>query len=128
MGLADRGPLGRTGPTVSPVCIGTSLLASMPDHYGYEVDQQHAETTISAALRSPVNFPDTSNNYSAGAAERYIGTALTAAGGLPAGFVLCIKVDADAATGDFSAERVKWPTEASLGRLGLNRVQLMYLR
>ena len=99
----------------------------MPDHYGYEVDQQRAEATIAAVLHSPVNFADTSNNYGAGAAERYIGSVLTAAGGLPTGFVLATKLDADADTGDFSAERVKRSTEESLGRLGMDRVQLMYL-
>jgi D-threo-aldose 1-dehydrogenase len=127
LGLADRRLLGRTGLKVSPVCIGTSPLASMPDHYGYEVDQQRAESTISAVLRSPVNFMDTSNNYGGGAAERYIGGVLAAAGGPPPGFVLATKVDADPDTGDFSGERVKRSTEESLGRLGLDKVQLMYL-
>ena len=99
----------------------------MPDHYGYEVGQQRAEATISAALRSQFNFLDTSNNYGAGAAERYIGRVLAAAGGLPPGFVLATKLDADPDTGDFSAERVKRSVEESLERLGLDRVQLMYL-
>jgi D-threo-aldose 1-dehydrogenase len=127
IGPADRRLLGRTGLEVSPVCVGTSPLASMPEHYGYEVDQRRAEATISAVLRSPVNFLDTSNNYGAGAAERYIGSALATAGGLPPGFVLATKVDADPDTGDFSAERVKRSTQESLDRLGLDRVQLMYL-
>jgi D-threo-aldose 1-dehydrogenase len=126
-GTADRRLLGRTGLMVSPVCIGTSPLASMPDHYGYEVDEQRAEATIGAALAGPFNFIDTSNNYGAGAAERYIGTMLAAAGGLPPGFVLATKVDADPDTGDFSGERVKRSAEESLERLGLDRVQLMYL-
>jgi D-threo-aldose 1-dehydrogenase len=127
IGLAGRRLLGRTGLEVSPVCIGTSPLASMPDHYGYEVDPQRAEATINAVLRSQVNFLDTSNNYGAGAAERYIGSALAAAGGLPPGFVLATKLDADPDTGDFSGERVKRSTEESLGRLGLDRVKLIYL-
>jgi D-threo-aldose 1-dehydrogenase len=112
---------------VSPVCIGTSPLSSMPDHYGYEVDRQRAEATIRVVLRSPVNFLDTSNSYGAGAAERYIGSALAEAGGPPPGFVLATKVDADPDTGDFSGERVKRSTEESLGRLGMDSVKLMYL-
>jgi D-threo-aldose 1-dehydrogenase len=126
-GPRERRPLGRTGLEVSPVCIGTSPLASMPEHYGYEVGEQRAKATISAALRGPFNFIDTSNNYGAGAAERYIGSMLAAAGGLPPGFVLATKVDADPDTGDFSGERVKRSVEESLGRLGMDRVQLMYL-
>ncbi len=100
-------PLGRTGLRVSPVCVGTSPLASMPGLYGYEVSSERAEATILAALRGPVNFIDTSNNYGGGAAERRIGRALAAAGGLPPGFVLATKVDADPVTGDFSGERVR---------------------
>ena len=124
---SDRRPLGRTGLLVSPVCIGTSPLASMPEHYGYEVGRERAEATISAALAGPFNFIDTSNNYGDGAAERSIGRVLAAAGGLPPGYVLATKADADAQTGDFSGERVRRSVGESLERLGLDRVQLMYL-
>jgi D-threo-aldose 1-dehydrogenase len=124
---ADRRPLGRTGLQTSPVCIGTSPLASMPALYGYEVAGDRAEATILATLESPFNFMDTSNNYGGGSAERRIGRALAAAGGLPPGFVLATKVDADPDTGDFSGERVKRSVEESLERLGLDRVPLMYL-
>ena len=126
-GPADRRTLGRTGLRVSPVCIGTSALGSMPEHYGYEVGQQRAEATIRATLRGPFNFLDTSNNYGGGAAESRIGNVLSAAGGMPPGFVLATKVDADRGTGDFSGERVKRSVAESLGRLGLDRIQLMYL-
>jgi D-threo-aldose 1-dehydrogenase len=112
---------------VSPVCIGTSPLASMPALYGYEVAGDRAEATILATLRGPFNFMDTSNNYGGGSAERRIGRVLAAAGGLPPGFVLATKVDADPVTGDFSGDRVRRSVEESLTRLGLDRVQLMYL-
>lgn len=124
---ADRRPLGRTGLQVSAVCIGTSPLASMPALYGYEVARDRAEATIGQVLRGPFNFMDTSNGYGGGSAERRIGRTLAAAGGLPPGFVLATKVDADPDTGDFSGERVKRSVEESLQRLGLDRVQLMYL-
>ncbi|MBV9446392.1 MAG: aldo/keto reductase [Streptosporangiaceae bacterium] len=127
VGPADLRPLGRMGLRVSPVCIGTSPLASMPALYGYEVADDRAEETILAALRSPFNFMDTSNNYGGGTAERRIGRALAATGGLPPGFVLATKVDADPDTGDFSGERVKRSVAESLERLGLDRVPLMYL-
>ena len=127
VGPDDLRPLGRTGLRVSPVCIGTSPLASMPALYGYEVDRDRAEATILATLRGPFNFMDTSNNYGGGTAERRIGRALAEAGGLPPGFVLATKVDADPDTGDFSGERVRRSVEESMERLGLDRVQLMYL-
>ena len=124
---SDRRPLGRTGLQVSGVCIGTSPLASMPSLYGYEVARERAEGTILAAFRGPFNFMDTSNNYGGGSAERRIGRALAAVGGQPPGFVLATKVDADPDTGDFSGERVRRSVAESLDRLGLDRVQLMYL-
>jgi D-threo-aldose 1-dehydrogenase len=120
-------PLGRTGLQVPAVCIGTSPLASMPGLYGYEVAAERAKATILAALRGPGSFIDTSNNYGGGEAERRIGRALAAAGGLPAGAVLATKVDADPVTGDFSGARVRRSAAESLERLGLDRVQLMYL-
>jgi D-threo-aldose 1-dehydrogenase len=123
----DRRLLGRTGLEVSPVCIGTSPLASMPALYGYEVGEERAEATIQAAFGSPFNFMDTSNNYGGGAAEQRIGRALTAAGGLPPGFVLATKADADPLTGDFSGQRVRQSVAESLERLGLDQVPLLYL-
>ncbi len=124
---ADRRVLGGTKLQVSPVCIGTSPLASMPALYGYEVAEERAEATILAVLSSPFNFVDTSNNYGGGAAERRIGRALAAAGGPPPGFVLATKVDADPGTGDFSGERVRRSAAESLERLGVDQVPLMYL-
>jgi D-threo-aldose 1-dehydrogenase len=126
-GPAVRRRLGRTGLQVSPVCVGTSPLASMPQLYGYEVSPQRAEDTIRAVLDSPFNFLDTSNNYGGGTAEERIGHVLAAAGGMPDGFVLATKVDADPVTGDFSGDRVKRSAQESLRRLGLDRIQLLYL-
>lgn len=119
--------LGRTGLTVTPICIGTSPLASMPALYGYAVDQERATATVEAILDGPFNFLDTSNNYGGGTAERLIGAVLRRRGGLPSGFVLASKADADPDTGDFSGERVRRSVEESLSRLGMDRVPLMYL-
>jgi len=123
----DVTELGGTGLLVTPICIGTSPLASMPGVYGYEVGAKQAEATVEAVFDGPVNFLDTSNNYGGGNAETRIGAVLRRRGGLPPGFVLATKVDADPVTGDFSGTRVRRSVEESLERLGLDRVQLMYL-
>jgi D-threo-aldose 1-dehydrogenase len=120
-------PFGRTGLAVTPICIGTSPLASMPALYGYTVDAERAETTIEAVLDGPFRFLDTSNNYGGGSAEERIGAVLRRRGGLPQGFVLATKVDPDPQTGDFSGDRVRRSAEESLSRLGLNSVQVLYL-
>jgi D-threo-aldose 1-dehydrogenase len=119
--------LGGTGLRVTPICIGTSALGSMPGLYGYEVAAAKAEATIEAVLDGPFNFLDTSNNYGGGSAEERIGSVLRRRGGLPPGVVLATKVDADPVTGEFSGDRVRRSVEESLERLGLDRVQLMYL-
>jgi D-threo-aldose 1-dehydrogenase len=122
-----RRPLGTTGLRVTGICVGTSPLASMPDLYGYEVSDATAEATIEAVLAGPLNFLDTSNNYGDGRAEQRIGAVLRRRGGLPPDAVLATKVDADPVTGDFSGRRVRQSVAESLDRLGLDRVQLMYL-
>ncbi|RCG32912.1 aldo/keto reductase [Sphaerisporangium album] len=124
---AERRAFGRTGLTVTPVCIGTSPLASMPALYGYAVGQDRAEATVEAVLDGPFNFLDTSNNYGGGSAELRIGAVLRRRGGIPDGFVLATKADADPGTGDFSGERVRRSVEESLERLGVDHVPMMYL-
>ncbi|TKK86531.1 aldo/keto reductase [Herbidospora galbida] len=122
----DRRPFGRTGLRVTPICVGTSPLASMPALYGYAVDDARAEATVEDVFDGPVNFLDTSNNYGAGSAERRIGAVIRRRG-LPEGFVLATKADADPDTGDFSGERVRRSAEESLERLGVDHVPVMYL-
>lgn len=123
---AARRPLGRTGLAVTPICIGTSPLASMPNLYGYPVSAEQAEATIEAVLDGPLNFLDTSNNYGGGDAERRIGAVLRRRG-LPEGFVLATKADADPRTGDFSGDRVRRSVAESLDRLGVDHLRLLYL-
>lgn len=125
--LAPR-PLGRTGLTVGPLCIGTSPLASMERLYGYEVDAARAVATVEAVFDSAIDFLDTSNGYGEdGSAERRIGEAVARRGGLPSGLLLATKVDPDPVTGDFSGDRVRRSFEESLERLGVDRVQLLHL-
>ncbi|MFG1821076.1 aldo/keto reductase [Microbispora bryophytorum] len=124
---ALRRPFGRTGLAVTPICVGTSPLASMPGLYGYEVGEQRARATVEAVFDGPFNFLDTSNNYGGGSAERRIGAVVRQRGGVPAGFVLATKVDTDPDTGDFSGERVRRSAEESLERLGVGNVPLLYL-
>ena len=124
----SRSPLGGTELEVTPLCFGTSPLASMTEQYGYAVDEERAIATVLAALDSPVNFLDTSNGYGEdGLAERRIGAAIRRAGGLPSQVVLATKVDPDPRTGDFSGDRVRASLEESMERLGVDRIPLLHL-
>jgi D-threo-aldose 1-dehydrogenase len=120
-------PFGKTGLSVTPLCVGTSALGSFPAQYGYEVSTEQAVATMRRVFEGPVNFIDTSNEYGNGDSERRIGKALADAGGLPAGFVLATKVDPVPGTTDFSGARVRASVAESLERLGVGRLQLVYL-
>jgi D-threo-aldose 1-dehydrogenase len=125
--LLPRRPLGTTGLMVTPICVGTNALGGVARLYGYDVEPARAISTISTVIAGPINFLDTSNGYAGGASELRIGDALRAVGGLPDDVVLATKVDPDPVTGDFSGDRVRRSVEESLERLGLDRVQLLYL-
>jgi D-threo-aldose 1-dehydrogenase len=120
-------PLGKTGLSVTSLCHGTSPLGNFPSQYGYEVGADQAVATVRRVFESPINFLDTSNNYGDGQAEVRIGRAIREAGGLPADFVLATKVDPLPGSDDFSGERVRASVRESLERLGLDRLQLVYL-
>src|SRR3712207_8294136 len=90
------GELGGTGLAVTPICFGTSPLASMAQLYGYAVEEERAVATVLAIFDSPVNFLDTSNGYGEdGLPERRFGKAIRRAGGPPSHLVLATKVDPD---------------------------------
>lgn len=118
-------PLGSTGLNVTPICHGTSPLGNFPAQYGYEVSETQAVATILRVLEGPLNFIDTSNNYFD--AERRIGLALRERGGLPDDFVLATKVDPKHGSTDLSGARARASVQESLERLGLNRLQLVYI-
>ena len=124
--LAPR-PFGRTPLRVTPVCIGTAPLGDMPEAFGFRVSEARALETLRAAFASPIAFIDTSANYGNGTSERLIGQVLREIGGLPAGWVVATKADRDMTTGDFSGDQIKRSVEESLGRLGLDRLQFVYI-
>lgn len=124
----ERRRLGSTTLEVTPVCFGTSPLASMEFLYGYGVDEPTAVATVEAAFDSELNFIDTSNGYgSNGESEHRIGLAIAKRGGLPDGYVLATKVDPAPGSSDFSGARVRASLEESMGRLGLDHIQLLHL-
>jgi D-threo-aldose 1-dehydrogenase len=125
--VSQRRALGRTGLQVTPVCVGSGPLGSVPQLFGYETPFERAVETVLAAFDSPLNFLDTSAGYSDGESERRIGEAIARRGGLPAGWVLATKVDPDPATGAFDAAAVRRSVEGSLERLRAERFDLLYL-
>ncbi|ANN57170.1 oxidoreductase [Mesorhizobium loti NZP2037] len=113
--------------TVSNICFGTSPLGSMPDTYGYSVDNDRARTTIKAILELDHCFIDTSRNYGLGRSEERLGLVFRELGGLPRHCVLATKIDRDFETNRLDATRVRRSVEDSLEALGLDRLQVLHL-
>ena len=120
-------PFGSTSLSVSDICVGTSALGSFPAQYGYEVDEATAVAAIRRVFEGPFTFIDTSNEYGGGASEERIGRAIKERGGVPEGYLVATKVDPIPGTTDFSGDRVRRSVEESLERLGLDRLELVYL-
>ena len=123
----SRRPLGSTGLSVSPVCVGCAPLGDMPETFEYSVGKERARDTLRAVLGNPVNFLDTAASYGDGESERRIGEVLKEMGGLPDGVVLATKADRNLKSGEFSGEQMRRSVERSLKLLGLDRLQLVYL-
>lgn len=118
--------LGATGLPLTTVAAGTGTwLAFGP---GADTPVATSLELAHALFESPaVRILDTSNNYGLGESEARIGLAIRERGGLPDDFLLQTKVDRDMVTGDFSGARMRRSLEESLGRLGLDRLDLVYL-
>ncbi len=119
--------LGRTGLTVTPLCIGCAELGNMPETFAYGVAEEQALTTIRAIFASPINFVDTAAAYGDGESERRIGIVLRELGGIPPGFVLATKADRNLSTGEFTGEQMRRSVERSLRLLGLEQLPICFL-
>jgi len=118
--------LGRTGPTVSAQglgCMGMSFAYGTPDH-------DEAVATIERALDLGVTFFDTADIYGFGHNEELVGKALAPRRDEVAiATKFGIHLDADTPGGRGvrgDADYVRQACDASLGRLGLDHIDLYY--
>ncbi len=107
----DYRPLGRTGVSVSQMCLGAMMFGAFGNS-----DHDDAVQIIHKALDAGINFIDTADGYSAGESELILGKAL--AGGRRESVVLAVKfgVPFDADPNHRGASR-RWITEAVEGSL-----------
>ncbi|MCS5720001.1 aldo/keto reductase [Herbiconiux sp. CPCC 205763] len=131
--LRQTRPFGRTGFDVTPLALGTSSWGQLrAGESGDERDArilEVAQAFFADALDT--NLLDTSNMYGPTDAghlsELFVGQALAQAGGVATGLVIQTKLDRDTTTDDFSGYRMRRSLEESLDRLGLDRVDVLYL-
>ncbi len=107
----DYRPLGRTGVSVSQLCLGAMMFGAFGN-----ADHDDAVRIIHKALDAGINFIDTADGYSAGESELILGKAL--AGGRRDSVVLAVKfgVPIDQDPNHRGASR-RWITEAVEGSL-----------
>lgn len=139
-------PLGRTGPQVTRMGLGTAPLGNL----FAEVDDGEARAVVDAAYRRGIRFFDTAPLYGYGLAERRTGGTLCAKS--RESFVLATKVGRLLRSGrepdpsqffkgepfykstppvapvfDFSYDGIMRSLEESLQRLGLDRVDVLHI-
>src|SRR5690349_13316288 len=69
--MMEHRPLGRTGVSVSKLCLGTMMFGDWGNK-----DHDESIKVIHRALDAGINFVDTADVYSAGEAEEIVGRAL----------------------------------------------------
>ncbi len=113
--------LGRSGLGVSPLCLGTMM-------FGGPTDEPTAARIIGRARDQGVNFIDTANSYTEGRSEEIVGRAVAAARDW---WVVATKIGNPIGRGPnrrgLSRRAVFDATEASLRRLGVGVIDLLYL-
>jgi aryl-alcohol dehydrogenase-like predicted oxidoreductase len=106
-------PLGRTGVSVSQLCLGAMMFGAFGNS-----DHDDAVRIIHKALDAGINFIDTADGYSAGESELILGKAL--AGGRRDNVVLAVKFGVAFGSDDPNRRGAsrRWITEAVEGSLG----------
>jgi aryl-alcohol dehydrogenase-like predicted oxidoreductase len=118
----DMRKLGRSGLTVSPICLGTMM-------FGEQTDEKEARRIIDHARDAGVNFIDTADQYGRGKSEEIVGRAiakdrdawvLATKGGNPVN-------DTHANSQGLGRKWLLKAIDDSLGRLKLDYVDIWYL-
>ncbi|MEU9307296.1 aldo/keto reductase [Streptomyces sp. NPDC048256] len=134
--------LGRSGVPVSPLAFGAAVIGNLFT----EVGEEQAHEAVAAAWQQGIRYFDTAPHYGLGLSERRLGAALrehprsryTVSTKVGRRLEATDRGGDDLADGfavpatrrrvwDFSADGVRRTLEASLERLGLDRVDVVYL-
>jgi aryl-alcohol dehydrogenase-like predicted oxidoreductase len=114
-------PLGRTGVQVSQLCFGTMS-------FGGDADERASGAMYRAARDAGINFFDTADQYSKGRSEEILGALVRGERDSLVLATKCFNPTGDDVNARGSSRRhVVRAVEASLRRLGTDRVELLYL-
>ena len=117
--------LGRSGLKVSPLCLGSMM-------FGGATDEATAHRIVARAKDQGVNFVDTADAYNGGSSERVVGQAIREH---RSWWILATKCanptgpqgSRDPNARGLSRRHVQVAVEASLRRLGVEEIDLLYL-
>jgi 1-deoxyxylulose-5-phosphate synthase len=111
-------PLGQSDMKISEIALGSWLT------YGGGIERRQAEACVRRALELGINFLDTANVYGGGAAERFLGEVLK--GIDRKRYFIATKLYFPMSPTDrgLSRAQIHKQIDASLGRLGLDHVDL----
>jgi NDP-hexose 2,3-enoyl reductase len=119
--------LGRTGLSVSRLCVGTM-------NFGWQLDEPDSHAILDTALDAGINFIDTANMYGRqdgdGLSERYLGNWLEKSGTRDKMVVatkVFVPMSAWPNDGGLSARHIIASCEASLRRLGTDWIDLFQM-
>ena len=114
-------PLGRTGVQVSELCFGTMS-------FGGDADEEASGRMYAAGRDAGINFFDTADTYSAGASERILGRLIEGHRDELVIATKCYSPQGDDINARGASRRhVTRAVEASLERLGTDRVDVLFL-
>jgi aryl-alcohol dehydrogenase-like predicted oxidoreductase len=126
--LTDFTTLGRSGLSVSPVCLGTMTFGAAP---GFGADLKTSRALLERYVELGGNFVDTADTYSGGQSEEIIGDFL-GTGQLRDRLVIATKCSFNAQRGNPNAggngrKNIVRAVEGSLRRLKTDYIDLYYL-
>jgi len=118
--------LGRSGLRVSELCLGTMTFG---DDWGWGAPKDESRKIFDAFVEAGGNFIDTSNNYTNGTSEKFVGEFIKSDRDH---FVLATKYTlneraADPNFGGNHRKNMRRSIEGSLQRLGTDHIDLLYL-
>jgi aryl-alcohol dehydrogenase-like predicted oxidoreductase len=117
-----RKKLGKQGPDIS--VIGFGAWEAGGEHYGPNPSEDEVMEAIHTALDSGMDWIDTAEVYGMGTSEKLVGRALE---GRRDDVFVATKLAPSPAGSGFARDEVRRGCEASLGRLGTDRVDLYQL-
>ncbi len=119
IGAELRSPLGETGLRVFPLVLGGA-------EFGWNVDLESSHDILDAYVELGGNVVHTSDSYSGGRSEHIIGQWLTSRGNRD-DIVLATRVGGHADNPGLGPVNLVRAVEASLTRLGTDRIDVLYL-